>query len=266
MRAELARIIGFEHGFARRRAGRVVEQRGGFAVLNDRYPGSYDDNRLIIRPPGTAPATGGETSPGAGEAPAAGEVLRMADEVLAGRAHRYVCVDDDALGAAYAPAFAAAGYAHDTNLIMVFRGRPPQDPPPAEHLTLEELLPVLRHDWRELLPDAGKAVVEGLALRVGERLRGADVVQFRGVRDADGRIAARADLYVHDGVAQIESVHTGTRHRGRGHARTLMTALLAEAAGNEPVFLVADDADWPKDFYRRLGFEPLARTHSFLRA
>ncbi|MFI7444575.1 GNAT family N-acetyltransferase [Nonomuraea indica] len=256
MPPELARIIAFEHGFARRRAGRVVEVPGGFAVLNDRYPGSYDDNRLIVRPPGP---------PGTPAAPPAGEVLRVADEVLASRAHRYVCVDDDTLGAAYAPAFAAAGYTHDVNLIMVFRGTPPVDPPAADHLTLEELLPVLRHDWRELLPDAGESVVEGLARRVAERLRGADVVQFRGVRDADGRIAARADLYAHDGVAQIESVHTGTRHRGRGHARTLMTALLADAAGNDPIFLVADDADWPKDFYRRLGFEPLARTHSFLR-
>ncbi|MFG3438180.1 GNAT family N-acetyltransferase [Nonomuraea sp. NPDC047897] len=263
---ELARIIAFEHGFAQRRAGRVVAVPGGFAVLNDRYPGSYDDNRLIIRPPGLpdpSPAAGGEVRPG--PAPRAGEVLRAADEVLDGRAHRHVCVDDDELGAAYAPAFAAAGYTHDINLIMVFRGTPPRDPRPADHLTLDELLPVLRDDWRETLPDADEGVVEELARRVAERLRGADVVQFRGVREADGRIAARADLYAHDGVAQIESVYTGARHRGRGHARALMTALLADAAGNDPIFLVADDADWPKDFYRRLGFEPLARTHSFLR-
>jgi predicted GNAT family acetyltransferase len=58
-----------------------------------------------------------------------------------------------------------------------------------------------------------------------------DLVGFRGVRAPDGEIAARADLYVHDGVAQIESVFTAEEHRGKGYARALMTSLLAEAAG-----------------------------------
>ncbi|MEV0200569.1 GNAT family N-acetyltransferase [Nonomuraea sp. NPDC050691] len=251
---ELARILAFTHVFARRKAGRVAAVPGGFAVLNDRYPASHDDNHLVI----PAPA-----SPGDAVRPE--EVLRAADEVLAGRGHRYVCVDDDALGAAFAPAFTAAGYDHETNLVMVFRGVPPADVPRAEELTLEELLPVLRHDWREALPDLPDASIEQLARRVEERRRGADVVRFRGVRDGSGEIAARADLYVQDGVAQIESVHTGTRHRGRGHARALLRALLAEAAGCEPIFLIAAEEDWPKDFYTRLGFAAIGRTHAFLR-
>ncbi|GAA2274904.1 hypothetical protein GCM10010149_16780 [Nonomuraea roseoviolacea subsp. roseoviolacea] len=251
---ELARIIAFTHAFARRKAGRVVAVPGGFAVLNDRYPASHDDNRLVIPAP---------ERPGGAVRPE--EVLRAADDVLAGRRHRYVCVDDDALGAAYAPAFEAAGYDHETNLVMVLRGGPPADAPPAEELTLEELLPVLRHDWREALPNVPGDTIEQLARRVAERRRGADVVRFRGVRAGTGEIAARAELYVQDGVAQIESVHTGTRHRGRGHARALMRALLAEAAGCEPIFLVAAEEDWPKDFYTRLGFTTAGRTHAFLR-
>jgi hypothetical protein len=39
----------------------------------------------------------------------------------------------------------------------------------------------------------------------------------------------------------------------------------ALAAGHELVFLVADDDDWPKDLYARLGFETIGRTWSFLR-
>jgi hypothetical protein len=31
------------------------------------------------------------------------------------------------------------------------------------------------------------------------------------------------------------------------------------------VFLVADDADWPKDLYVRLGFDPVSRFWSFVR-
>jgi predicted GNAT family acetyltransferase len=95
---------------------------------------------------------------------------------------------------------------------------------------------------------------------------GADRVLFRGVRAPGGELAARADLYLHGGVAQIEDVWTAEEHRGRGHARALLSALLAEAAGAELIFLVADAADWPKDFYARLGFAEVGRTHSFQRA
>ncbi|TDC94642.1 GNAT family N-acetyltransferase [Nonomuraea deserti] len=253
---DLARAIGFTHAFARRRASVEVPVPGGFAVLDDRFPGSYDDNKLIVW---------------SGD-PDAGELLRAADEVLAERAHRLVCVDDDRLGTTLAPAFAAAGYEHETNLIMAYRGGIPHDPPPADRLELPELLPVLRRDWRQVLPQAPDDVIDGLARRVERRLRGAGMVGFRGVRAGDGEdgedgeIAARADLYVDGGVAQIESVFTGEPHRGKGHARALMTALLAEAAETaELIFLVADEADWPKDFYGRLGFEPLGSTHAFLR-
>lgn len=251
---ELARALAFQWDFARRRAQRVDDLPGGFAVLDERYPASYDDNKVVIW---------AADDPGA--------VLRAADQALAGRGHRLVHVDDAGLGAALAPAFAQAGYRHAENLVMAYRGAPtsapaPQAPPSAaEHLDVETLVPVLRADWRAELPDAGEEAVDQLARRVETRLRGADVVAFRGLRAPGGELAVRADLYVHDGVAQIENVYTSPRHRGRGYARALLRSLLAEAAGSELIFLVADAADWPKDFYRRLGFEELGRTHSFLR-
>ncbi|MEU7860903.1 GNAT family N-acetyltransferase [Nonomuraea sp. NPDC049141] len=236
------------HDFARRRAGRTVEVPGGFAVLNERYSGSYDDNKLVVW---------SGTDPGA--------VLKAADQVLAERAYRLVNVDDDRLGQAYAPAFEAAGYTHEINVVMVFRGTFPHDAAPVEHLDLPALLPTLRAGWRETLPEAADEVIDQLARRVEERLRGADTVGFRGVRAENGELAARADIYTHAGVTQIEDLYTGDRHRGRGHARTLMRALLAEAAASDLVFLVADAGDWPKNFYERLGFQAAGHTHSFLR-
>ncbi|MGP4103935.1 GNAT family N-acetyltransferase [Nonomuraea sp. KM90] len=248
------RALDFLHAFARRRAPREVPVPGGFAVLDDRFPGSYDDNKLIVR-----------TAPDDDPAAAVARLLAAADEALGSHGHRLVCVDDDRLGTAYAPAFAAAGYEHETNLLMAFRGPVPRDPAPAERLELPELIPVLRRDWRRTLPQAPDAVIDGLARRVESRLRGAGSVGFHGVRAPDGEIAARADLYAHDGVAQIESVFTGEPYRGKGYARALMTALLGEAAGAELIFLVADADDWPRHFYSRLGFEQLGRTHAFLR-
>ncbi|MEV0612212.1 GNAT family N-acetyltransferase [Nonomuraea sp. NPDC050404] len=255
--ADLARAVDFLHGFARRRSPRQVPVPGGFAVLDDRFPGSYDDNKLIIHP---ASAAAGESAPVTGEV-----LIAAADEVLAGRGHRLVCVDDDRLGTACAPAFAAAGYEHETNLVMAFRGPVPHDPPPAERLGLDELAPVLRRDWRRTLPQATDEAIDGLVRRVEFRRDGASAVGFWGVRAPDGSIAARADLYAHGGVAQIESVFTGEDHRGNGHARALMRALLARAAEAELIFLVADADDWPRHFYARLGFEEAGRTHAFLR-
>ncbi|TYB70916.1 GNAT family N-acetyltransferase [Nonomuraea sp. PA05] len=298
--ADLARALAFLHGFARRRAPVVVPVPGGFGVLDDRFPGSYDDNKLIITTDGNAlgEGTAGEgpggaatgTGPGgaavggspggaageglageglAGAMPAGEEqawrLMAAADEVLAERRHRLVCVDDDRLGTACAPAFAAAGYEHETNLVMVFRGQLPHDPPPAERLDTAELEPVLRRDWRRTLPQAPEEVIDGLARRVEARLRGADTVGFRGVRTPSGEIAARADLYAHGGVAQIESVFTGEEHRGQGYARSLMRSLLAEARDAELIFLLADAGDWPRHFYERLGFTEVGRTHAFLR-
>ncbi|MET7329572.1 GNAT family N-acetyltransferase [Nonomuraea sp. NPDC005650] len=250
--------MAFQHAFARRRAPREAAVPGGFAVLDDRYPGSHDDNKLIVGA-GPVPETYGEARE------AAERLLRAADEVLAARGHRLVCVDDDRLGAALAPTFVAAGYEHETNLIMAFRGPAPSAPVVAERLSFSELLPVLRRDWRHTLPQAPDEVIDGLARRVEGRLRGADAVSFWGVRAPDGEIAARADLYEHAGVAQIESVFTGAEHRGKGHARALMTTLLAQAAAAGLIFLVADAADWPKDFYAKLGFAEVGRTHAFLR-
>lgn len=248
MADELARALAFLHGFARRKAPVVLPVPGGFAVLDERYPMSHDDNKLIV--------TGGEPA----------EVLAAADDALAGLRHRLVCVDDDVAAPAFLPAFAAAGYDHETNVVMAFHGDRPAAPVAAERLDLGTLLPVLRAEWRESLPDAPQEVVDGLARRAESRTSGADRVDFYGLRALGGEIAARADVYVHDGVAQIENVYTRERHRGGGFARALMTALLAETAGAELTFLVADAADWPREFYGRLGFEEIGRTHAFLRA
>jgi hypothetical protein len=37
-------------------------------------------------------------------------------------------------------------------------------------------------------------------------------------------------------------------------------------AGDELTFLVADEGDWPKEWYARLGFEPIGRRYELLRS
>ncbi len=82
-----------------------------------------------------------------------------------------------------------------------------------------------------------------------------------------GRIASMCDLYVHDGVAQVEDVQTFEEHRGRGMASAVVLRAAAEAraAGCDLVFLVADRRDWPRRLYARLGFDPVDGFHVFVR-
>lgn len=73
----------------------------------------------------------------------------------------------------------------------------------------------------------------------------------------NGVVVSYADLYVGGREAQIEDVATLPEHRGRGHAKAVVTRAAAEArtSGADFVFLVADAEDWPQELYRRLGFD-----------
>jgi ribosomal protein S18 acetylase RimI-like enzyme len=66
-------------------------------------------------------------------------------------------------------------------------------------------------------------------------------------------------------VAQIEDVYTVPEARGRGHARALVTHAVAVAKADAPelIFIMADDDDWPKELYARIGFERTGRLLQF---
>jgi predicted GNAT family acetyltransferase len=87
------------------------------------------------------------------------------------------------------------------------------------------------------------------------------------VAEVDGQPASVCELYVLGDVAQVEDVNTIEEFRGRGlgSAVVLAAADAARARGCDVVFLIADDADWPKDLYARLGFDPVGRFWSFVR-
>jgi predicted GNAT family acetyltransferase len=74
-------------------------------------------------------------------------------------------------------------------------------------------------------------------------------------------------MYSADGVAQIEDVETLEEFRGRGAARAVVLAAAAAArdVGAALVFLIADDEDWPKALYQRLGFDPVGESWEFVR-
>jgi ribosomal protein S18 acetylase RimI-like enzyme len=81
-----------------------------------------------------------------------------------------------------------------------------------------------------------------------------------------GRIAAYCELYLLDGVAQVEDVNTLEEYRGRGYAKAVVSAAIrdARAADAELIFLYADADDWPQHLYRTLGFRDLGTSYEYL--
>lgn len=76
------------------------------------------------------------------------------------------------------------------------------------------------------------------------------------VVEVDGRGVAMAGAFSNDGVLQVWGMWTDPEHRGRGHARRLLDALLGEAvAERRPVALHVNlDNPGARAFYEGYGF------------
>jgi ribosomal protein S18 acetylase RimI-like enzyme len=188
-------------------------------------------------------------------------VERDADpETLAEEAQRLglrqVFVPDQARGERLAPYFEEHGWRIDRVVLMAQRREPERkvDFSLVQELDEEDL----RAAHRLVLagePWATPELLEQLALAkhlIPLRTRFFGVV-------VDGEVVSYTDLYQDGLEAQIEDVGTVPEHRGRGYATAVVLAAIAEArrAGAEFVFLCADKNDWPKELYRRLGFDEL---------
>ncbi|MDQ3630932.1 MAG: GNAT family N-acetyltransferase, partial [Actinomycetota bacterium] len=65
----------------------------------------------------------------------------------------------------------------------------------------------------------------------------------------------------------LEDVATLAAHRRRGLARAVCSAAVAAAvaAGSALVFVVAEDDDWPKELYGKLGFDSVGASWDITR-
>jgi ribosomal protein S18 acetylase RimI-like enzyme len=244
------RAIDFLRLVDERVADELVPFPRGRVLVSRRFPLVHDANYVL------ADRLDGAT---------AAELIEEAERVQGplGLQHRRVNVDDQAAADRLADEFDTAGYQPERFVIMVHRG-----PRPELGATRVEPVswPSLRESRRrQRLPQpwASPSLVEQLldkqawsATRVPTRYLG--VVN-------DGLVVASCELRTEGGTAQIETVETLEPYRHRGYARAVMAAALHAVAGSDFIFLVADRDDWPQDFYRRLGFEPVGVESRFLR-
>jgi len=86
-----------------------------------------------------------------------------------------------------------------------------------------------------------------------------------GIVDEEGAATAVTKLRSQGKTAWVEDVYRVPEERTRGYARMLVTHLtaLARSADHDLTFIIADDDDWPKKLYMRIGFRAIGGTRTF---
>jgi ribosomal protein S18 acetylase RimI-like enzyme len=251
---ELDRALDFEEAVHAPVVERVVPFRRGHACFNDTFPHVWDLNLVRIEDPA-----------GADAAELAAEAERLHGE--AGHGHRRVSVRGEAAGAALADGFLDLGWQAERFVYMAHRAGRGRGRPDVDVVEVgSELVVPLREEVARGEPwatseDVVRMVVD--AGRLTARVAGARHFAVR----TDAGLASAADLYADGRTAQVEDVVTAAAHRNRGYGSAVVLRAVEEAlaGGNDLVFLVADDEDWPKALYGKLGFEPIGRRWSFLK-
>jgi ribosomal protein S18 acetylase RimI-like enzyme len=250
---ELERALDFlalaDHGGTRREPFAY-----GTAVFDERLPRRWDSNYLLV-----------EHVP---DDIRAEDLAAEADRLqgAAGLAHRKIELRDEEAGTRLEPYFRALGWTVNRNLLMALHRPPDRSANPAlvDEVDAAALRDVRARQMRSYEWGADPEVVEQL---YAAKTFLAQVVGARFFAVLlDGQPVSWTDLYLANGTAQIEDVGTLPEHRGHGYASAVVlhAADVARRAGADFVFLVADDEDWPKELYRKLGFDELGRVYEFL--
>lgn len=228
----------------------------GTALFNLSLPRVWDLNFMRLE------STAGAVS--------AGELALEADRVqgAAGLGHRRITVEHEQSALELEPGFRALGWSVQRHVVMAHRRSSELS---ADGHPVVEIAPQrLRDERRQFLAEARIGAdldaVRQLSDRVLVTAAATDLRLF--AREVDGVVASVCELYSDGHTGQIEDVATRLAYRSRGLARAVVLRALSESrrAGHALTFLVADEDDWPRELYRRLGFDPIGRLHYFAKA
>jgi predicted GNAT family acetyltransferase len=195
-----------------------------------------------------------------------GEVLELTEKELGYLPYRHVVVEDKHAQRELEPAFTTAGWKADREVLMVLAREPDREIDTSAVVQLEDAsLELLMTRWTlEDHPDTKPETMRQL-LDFFARETHARGDRGFAILDENGSAAAMTKLRTEGKVAQVEDVYTVPEARGRGYARTLVTRAVEVAKADAPelIFIMADDDDWPKELYARIGFERAGRLLQF---
>ena len=251
--AELARAIAFTEGIAARCAKETESFRWGRGFFDPSIPDIWDRNFLLVDEPDEDTTMEG--------------LVEEAERIMGARGlrHRQIVVQDEMVGDRLASGFAELGWEVTEALWMVHRCPPDRSSEVPVDELVEAAHTLAKDEFNRRNPDVvDEEIVRQMraaARAVGEatdkRCFGAYVGDV---------VASVCELYSDGLTAQIEDVGTLEEHRGRGLATAVVLRALheAQAWGHDLVFLLAETDDWPKELYRKLGFDGIGHTHYFL--
>ena len=254
MNEDLRRALTFENRIREGRTTRTEPFEWGIALLNSDLPRVWDLNYL--RADKALPSATAES------------LIQEAERLLgdAGYTHRQIDVYDEQEALRIAPGFLAAGWEALRAVFMVLR----REPDRRAGIAAEQVL------WRELRPTVEEEIrldplvttEEVVQQLLGLHSLDADATYRRhfGAR-VGGRVVSHCDLYSDGETAQVEDVATLMEFRNRGLARAVIQEAVGTALGegHDFVFIVADEDDWPKALYARLGNDAVGTLYTFRR-
>ena len=251
MISESDRAVAFGRLLQDRTSTRIEPFRWGSALYNDDVPERFYSNFVRVE----RPLDGVEVD----------ALVRETDLALEGLRHRQIQVDDEADGARIAMGLAGLGYTGDHSSFMALRRAPDRLPDldAVTEVSYDDARPFLLEVYRRELSHEKDVVIEKFAdhRRVVQRAVGGRFF----VQRIGEAMAGLCELYLVDGLAQVEHVDTLAEFRGRGVARNVVLRAVHEArtAGADLTIISADLNDWPMKLYERLGFDEIGRVWAF---
>jgi GNAT superfamily N-acetyltransferase len=220
----------------------------GTIVRATRFPHYFDYNLVRV-----------EEDP----AMSVGELAIVADEALAGLAHRRI--DFELIDAARTrrAAFEAAGW-RAMALSWMRLSAPPSAVAPAAAPRVEEVPYDSVHELRVAWHEEDLPELDTTYLAHQREIARLSDVTVMAVIERGAAVGFAQLLRAGDG-AEITQVYVGAEQRGAGRGGALVAAAVRAAGDVRDVWICADDEDRPKRLYARLGFRPAWTSMEFQR-
>jgi hypothetical protein len=245
------RLLDFEIALGTATSDEAIEADWGLARLTPSLPLLWDANRISVEKTELSMR----------------ELAELADEVLggAGVSHRTIVVCEEADGRRlFQEAGDVPGWEGELFDYMAW-GADSARRPGAEvrETTLAEIVGLRGELMAEWLPEYGGDGAAMARQLLELEARRADAAGDRWFVAPAREPASACCLLSRGEVGQVENVGTLISARGRGLAQAVTLAALAasRAAGHDVTFLSAENDDWPRLMYAKLGFEKVGELH-----
>lgn len=261
MTADLRDALAADRAIRRRAALQAIPLPQGLAV---RHPGLHDVHYLnaVLLDAGR-------------ERIDADDAVALAERWLGDLRHRHLVFDDADAGERAAAELSRGAWERSRMVFMAFAADPAAvaGDPRARRISEPEMQRLQLAGLRAEAPEVDAR--NGLVVRLvatQSRLRSTTPSRCLGAGESGEPLASMCTLFLDPDVngrqvATVEEVGTLPAWRGRGLARAVVQAAVAEAGrwGADLIVVPADADDWPQLMYATLGFEALGRQVAFTR-